>query len=270
MGIMTALAMVKRHARALLAALVALAVLVTPALAMRVSPMVIEMESRGSNAVARIEVQNINPANLAFQTRVFRMEIDKDGTITETPADDQFLVFPPQGVLAAGGRQVVRLQWVGDSEMAASQAYYVSVEQLPVPFEAGSSDSVGAQVQVLYNMRALVVVAPPGAKPDVKASMVKQLNYQPPALPGATELPPMQDGLEITLRNDGRRHALMANFGWQIEGTDAAGKWLRVDISPEELNRAVGTGYVPPLGERTFRVPVPGFGPGPIKLSFKR
>lgn len=267
---MTALAMMKRHARAMLAALAALAVLVSPALAMRVSPMVVEMESRGGKAVARIEVQNINPGNLAFQTRVFRMSIDQDGNITETPADADFLIFPPQGVLPAGGRQVVRLQWVGDGELATSQAYYVSVEQLPVAFEPGAQGAIGAQVQVLYNMRALVVVAPPGAKPDVKATTVRQLTYQPPALPGSTELPPMQDGVEITLRNDGRRHAMMSNFGWQLEGTGADGKWLRVDISPEELNRAVGTGYVPAQGERNFRVPVPGFGPGPIKLSFKQ
>lgn len=267
---MTALTAMKRRARALLAALAALVVLVSPALAMRVSPMVVEMESRGANAVARIEVQNINPGNLAFQTRIFRMEIDKDGNISETPADQDFLIFPPQGVLPASGRQVVRLQWVGGDELATSQAYYVSVEQLPVPFEPGATDSVGAQVQVLYNMRALVVVAPPGAKPDVKATEVKQATYQPPALPGSNELPPMQDGVAITLRNDGRRHALMANFGWQLEGTGRDGKWLRVDVSPEELNRAVGTGYVPAQGERTFRIPVPGFGPGPIKLSFQR
>jgi fimbrial chaperone protein len=123
MGIMTAWATVKRHARALLTALAAVAVLVSPALAMRVSPMVVEMESRGTNAVARIEVQNINPGNLAFQTRVFRMEIDKEGNIVETPADQDFLIFPPQGVLPASGRQVVRLQWVGGGELAASQAY---------------------------------------------------------------------------------------------------------------------------------------------------
>ncbi len=270
MGNMSAFATVKRHARALLAALAALVLLVSPALAMRVSPMVVEMESRGTGAVARIEVQNINPGNLAFQTRVFRMEIDKDGNIVETPADQDFLIFPPQGVLPASGRQVVRLQWVGGAELAASQAYYVSVEQLPVAFEPGSPDALGAQVQVLYNMRAIVVVAPPGAKPDVKATSVKQATYQPPAPPGSKELPPMQDGVEITLRNEGRRHAMMSNFGWQLEGTDAAGKWLRVDISPEELNRAVGTGYVPAQGERVFRVPVPGFGSGPIKLSFKQ
>lgn len=267
---MTILAMFRRNGRTLLAMLAAAIMFITPAIAMRVSPMVVEMESRGTDAVARIEIQNINAGRLAFQTRVFRMEIDETGKMTETPADAQFLIFPPQGALATGGRQVIRLQWVGDAEIATSQAYYVSVEQLPVAFEPGSPDAASAQVQILYNMRALVVVAPPGAKPEVKASSVKQIGYQPPPLPGSAEIPPAVDGVEVTLRNNGRRHAMMANFSWQLEGTDANGKWLRVDVSPEELNRAVGTGYVPAQGQRTFRLPVPGFGQGPIKLSFKQ
>lgn len=267
---MAFLTIFKRRACALLTVLAALAALATPALAMRVSPMVIEMESRGTNATARIEVQNINPGNLAFETRVFRMEIDAEGKITETPADEEFLIFPPQGILPAGGRQVVRLQWLGAAEPDTSQAYYVSVEQLPVKLEAGASDSIGAQVQVLYNMRALVVVAPPGAKPDVTATVVEPTFFQPPALPGAAEQPAMLEGVAITLRNEGRRHAMMANFTWQLVGTGPDGSFLRVDISPEELTQAVGTGFVPALGERIFRVPVPGFGPGPIKLSFKQ
>lgn len=257
-------------ARLVTVALSSFFLLVAPAQAMRVSPMVIEMESRGSNATARIEVQNINPGNLAFETRVFRMNIDADGKITETPADEDFLIFPPQGVLPAGGRQVVRLQWLGEGAPETSQAYYVSIEQLPVALEPTGTDTVGAQVQILYNMRALVVVAPPGAKPEVKATDVKQTTFRPSTPPGAKELPPMQDGVEITLRNEGRRHAMMANFAWQLVGTDKDGKWLRVDISAEELNRAVGTGFVPAKGERIFRVPVPGFGPGPIKLTFKQ
>jgi fimbrial chaperone protein len=260
--------MLRRHARALLALFAALVVVVTPAVAMRVSPMVVEMESRGSGAVARIEVQNINSGNLPFETRVFRMAVDKEGNITETPADDKFLIFPPQGALPPGGRQVIRLQWVGDAEPATSEAYYVSVEQLPVALDPVVDGELGAQVQVLYNMRALVVVAPPGAQPDVKATSAKQATYRPAAPPGATDVPPMQDGVEITLRNEGRRHAMMSNFGWRLEGVDREGKFLRVDVSSEELNTTIGTGYVPGMGERIFRLPVPGFGAEPIKLSF--
>ena len=119
-------------------------------------------------------------------------------------------------------------------------------------------------------MRALVVVAPPGAKPEVEAAKVEPVLYQPPPLPGTEEQPPMMQGVAITLRNEGRRHAMMANFTWQLVGTGDDGQFLRVDISPEELTRAIGTGFVPAQGERIFRVPVPGFGPGPIKLTFKQ
>lgn len=214
---MAILSVLKRRSKVLLATIAALFILVPAAYAMRVSPMVIEMETSGTDAVARIEVQNINAGKLAFETRVYRMEIDKDGKITETPADDKFLIFPPQGALPPGGRQVIRLQWVGDPELATSQAYYVAIQQLPVAFEPGTDEAASAQVQVLYNMRALVVVAPPGAKPNVNASSVHQVEYQPPALPGATAKPPLQDGVAVTLRNDGRRHAMMAEFGWNLE-----------------------------------------------------
>src|SRR5690606_30223426 len=161
---MTFLTILGRRARAsalLFVAALALTVpaLNSPAYAMRVSPMVVEMESRGTDATARIEVQNINPGNLAFETRVFRMAIDAEGEITETPADEDFLIFPPQGVLPAGGRQVVRLQWLGPAEPDKSQSYYVSVEQLPVKLDPVATEQIGAQVQILYNMRALVVVA---------------------------------------------------------------------------------------------------------------
>lgn len=247
-----------------------IAILVTPASAMRVSPMVVEMETRGGNAVARIEVQNINAGKLAFETRVYRMDMDADGNLTETPADDQFLIFPPQGALPASGRQVVRLQWVGDPEMATSQAYYVSVEQLPIAFDPGSEEEVAAQVQVLYNMRALVVVAPPGAKPDVTAQNVRSAVFQPKAAPGAEATPPAIQGVTVTLRNDGRRHAMMSNFGWKLEGKDPNGGFLRVDISPEELTAAVGTGFVAAQSQRTFNLPIGGFGSEPIKLTFQR
>ena len=258
----------KRQWRAMLAILAAVFVLVPSVLAMRVTPMVFEIESRGSNSSARLEVQNVNTGNMPFQVRILHIAFNKDGSITETPADDKFLVFPPQGALPPGARQVIRLQWVGEAEIATSEAYYVAVEQLPVTLEPGAKDGLEAQVQVIYNMRALLVVAPPGSKPDVSPASVRQLTYQPPALPGSTELPPMQDGVEVTLRNEGRRHAMMSNFGWQLEGKDRDGKYLRVDVSSEELLRAIGTGYVPALGERSFRIPVPGFGPDPIKMTF--
>ena len=239
-------------------------------MAMRVAPMVAEMEVRGGSSVVRREVQNINPGRLAFETRIYRVEIDENGAATETPADDDFLVFPPQGILPPGGRQVVRIQWVGDLEIPTSQAYYVSIEQLPVAFEPVEGDELAAKVQVLYNLRALVVVSPPGASPDVAAENVVSATYEVPPPAGSDAEPQEVSGLKITLKNDGRRHALMSAFSWKLVGTDPEGNFLRVDLSPQELAQVVGTGYVPALGKRTFNLPVSGFGDEPIELTFKR
>ena len=265
------MSLIGRRWPALAAAFAMLLAPLSQAYAMRVSPMVFEMETSGSASVARMEVQNVNQENLAFETRVYRLTFDKDGNQVEEPADDKFLIFPPQGALPPGGRQVIRLQWVGPPELAASESYYVSVNQLPVAFKPAAEGEAAAQVQVVYNMRALVVVAPPGATPNVAASSVMPIDYQP-AAPGTGEaLPAKLPGLAVTLKNTGRRHAMMAAFGWRVEGTGTDGKPLRIDITPEELNRAVGTGYVPALGERTFRFPVSAaFAKAPVKLSFTK
>src|SRR3546814_16179908 len=82
-GFSTVWTKLKRRGLALLAIFAAISAVALPAWAMRVSPMVVEMETRGSDAVARIVVRNINPGNLAFQTRVFRMTTDDDGKMTE-------------------------------------------------------------------------------------------------------------------------------------------------------------------------------------------
>ena len=64
------------------------------------------------NGIARIErcCPHRGPEHKSRQSGISKRvctgwTVDKDGVITsETPADDQFLVFPPQGVLPAGGQ----------------------------------------------------------------------------------------------------------------------------------------------------------------------
>ncbi|MBO9623978.1 MAG: molecular chaperone [Sphingomonas sp.] len=240
--------------------------------AMRVSPMIVEMATVGSDAVARIEVQNLNAGRLPFETRISRLTFDENGVPSETPADADFVVFPPQGMLPQGARQVIRLQWVG-GDIPVSQAYYLSVNQLPIPADSAAAGA-SAQVQVVYHMKALVVVAPPNAEPNVRAISAKQIDFQPPAAPTAKPgdpLPSKVPGIEITMQNSGRRHAMMAALKWVLEGKDPAGKPARVVISEEDLSRGVGSGYVPAGGRRVFRFPLARtFGPGPITVKFMK
>lgn len=237
--------------------------------AMRVSPMIVEMTTTGSDAVARVEVQNLNAGRLPFETRITRLEFDANGIPTETPADADFIVFPPQGMLPQGARQVVRLQWVGGAEIPTSQAYYLSVNQLPVPVDPGAG-AQSAQVQVVYHMKALVVVAPPGAKPNVETTSVKTIDYQPPAAKQGDPLPPKVPGVEVMMKNSGRRHAMMSALKWGFEGKGTDGKPLRILVSQEDLSRVVGSGYIQGGGGvRTFQLPLArAFGPGPITVKF--
>lgn len=249
--------------------LVALALMATTAVAMRVSPMVIELEPAGSGSSGRIEVQNTLPQNLAFETTVSRLVFDDQGIAREERADEDFLIFPPQGVLAPGARQVIRVQYVGAPDRASSQPYYVSVNQLPVALDPAAEGTAAAQVQIVYNMRALVVVAPRNAQPNVSA-----LSARPIVIPASPDDPESVDtpGVEVVLRNTGMRHAFMGSIGWRLEGTRTDGQPMRVDIDSGEMNRFIGTGYVAPNGaQRTFLVPLPAaFAEAPIQVSFVR
>lgn len=249
-------------------AIAVLGLVTTPAHAMRVSPMVLELSPTGSGASGRIEVQNTTNANLAFETRVTRITFSEDGVATEVPADEDFLIVPPQGVLPPGGRQVVRVQWVGTQPLTASQSYYVSVNQLPVAIDRPDGSSGAGQLQIVYHMKALVVVAPRDAQPNVSAVAARATTIQV----AATGDQPAQQrpGVEVTLRNTGARHAFMSGVTWRLDGRDTNGRPLRVDIPSAELGSLIGTGYVGPNGgQRLFRVPVPqAFGPESINVTF--
>lgn len=265
---------------------IALATFATTADAMRVSPMVVEITTRGAGSSARIEVQNVGSTALPFETRITRLEFGEDGEMIETPADEDFLVFPPQGIVPVGGRQVVRVQWIGDPDLALSRAYYVGIHQIPVDLSGdGEAAAVGGQLQVVYNMKSLLTVAPPGAEPQVRvisatptmvAAAPQTAVEVDPALGGAAPAPETQEmrpGVSVELRNTGTRYAMMSAADWTLEGTGADGEPLRVVLSATQVNEAVGVGYLAPAGgRRTFDVPTgQAFAADrPIRVSFSR
>ena len=234
--------------------------------AMRVSPMVSELTTTGAGSAARIEVGNVGSAALPFETRITRMEIDADGSMTETDADEDFLVFPPQGLVPVNGRQVVRVQWVGEPNIDTSRAYDLWVRQLPVVTDPNATPESGGavSVQVLYTMKALIVVAPPGAEPKVEVVSVTPAMVSPPAPEidpslsngQAAPPPPEEPGVEIVVSNTGKRYALMSGATWILEGTDASGQPFRREYESGEVSKTVGVGYLAPGGgKRTFKLP---------------
>ncbi len=250
---------------ALIGGLAAGLLVMSAAWAMRVSPMVSELTTTGAGSAARIEVGNVGGAALPFETMITRMEIDANGDIVETPADEDFLVFPPQGLVPVGGRQVVRVQWIGEPTIESSHAYYLWVKQLPVATDPTVPESGGAlSVQVLYTMKALIVVAPPGAQPKIEIVSATPAMVTPPtpdvdpSLSGseAPAAPVAEPGVEIVVTNSGKRYALMSGATWIVEGTDKAGQSFRREYSSDDISQTIGVGYLAPLGgKRTFKLP---------------
>jgi fimbrial chaperone protein len=256
------------------------------AYAMRVSPMVSEISTTGTGSAARIEVGNVGSVPLPFETRITQVDFNDEGQLVETPADENFLVFPPQGVVAVGGRQVVRVQWVGDPSIDVSRAYYVAVAQLPVSTDPEAFASGGGlDLKVLYTMKALVTVAAPGAEPKVavvsaRPTMVAppRVNVDPSLTGGVPQAAPppaaLASGVEVVVSNTGKRYALMSGATWNIEGVDPAGKPVKLQLSGDSVGEAIGVGYLAPVnGKRTFKIPTPGveFAPDkPINVRFSK
>ena len=149
-------------ARILFQIALALAMVFSPATAeaARVSPMIVELEPTGRASVARVELTNDSERNIPFEVRMMLGEISEEGELTLSPAEENFLVFPAQAIVESKSQQVFRIQYVGEPELAKSEIYYMSIQQIPVEIEAEAS-----QVQVVINYNVLVNVVPDGVSP---------------------------------------------------------------------------------------------------------
>ncbi|MNL41575.1 hypothetical protein D3C87_1639910 [compost metagenome] len=113
-------------------------------------------------------------------------------------------------------------------------------------------------------MKALIVVAPPGAQPKIEVVSVTPAMVTPPtpdvdpSLSGgeAPPAPAAEPGIEIVVTNTGKRYALMSGATWIVEGTDKAGQAFRREYDSNAIAQTVGVGYLAPLGgKRTFKLP---------------
>lgn len=234
--------------------------------------MVVELTSTGARSTGRVEVINVLKQPLPYEVRVYRIDFGPTDQIVETPADSDFVVFPPQGLLQPSERQMVRVQWVG-GQLDSSRGYYVTINQLPVPLDPTKADKTKASVdvQLVYRMKVLVTVAPPGAAANVSVESVRPVMVAPPKIQGIAQPDaPSVPGLEVTVRNTGKRYAMMAGATWTIQGKGTDGKPLKVVLTNNDMGRLLGAGYVPALnGRRTFDIPTGAkFGDAPITVKF--
>lgn len=242
--------------RGTMAALVAGAlVLMAPAAhAARVTPMILDLEPTGSQSVGRIELTNDAERDIAYEVQMMRGEISPTGSLDLIPADDQFVVFPPQAIVEGRSQQVFRIQYVGEEALDQSQVYYLSIKQVPVAFDEGQN-----QVQVVVNYNVLVNVVPDGTEP---AATVRSASYieRQVSTEGLTEdeIPeviPTEKGILVDLANDGSRYFYAGTSRWSISGQTVTGEDFDMDFEGNEMTRVIGVGVVAPGRNRVFFIP---------------
>lgn len=202
--------------------------------AMSVRPIQIEMLSVGGTR-PQFSVDNDSKEPLPVEIVIQKLTLDENGGRKLSKANDKFLVFPPQALIQPGSTQVFRLQWVGEPQIAQSESYMLSVNQIPVKLPAGKS-----AVQIVMSFGVVVNVAPPAGLPALKLVGT-----------GTTTDKSGKRFPTITVENTSKTHALLPQAIIKLSG----GSWAYT-MSASEISQKVGIGLVQPGAKRKFTLPV--------------
>lgn len=219
-----------------LAVLAVSLVVPSPADALSVTPVHVEMTSTGSNGRAQVTVTNDSKDPIPVDIALQRMSLDENGERKFSKAADNFLVLPPQAMIAPGASQVFRVQWVGEPDLKESESYMLSVNQIPVKLPAGRN-----AVQVVMSFGVNINVAPPQGSPQLRLVSA-----------GVATDKSGKRHPTITVENPSPTHALLPQSTIKLS---AANGWSQT-LSSTELNEKVGIGLVQPGKRRRFTLPL--------------
>ncbi len=199
-----------------------------------ITPMSATFQPSGKGAAQVFRVENESSNRVAFQVTVLTRDLDENGKETNRPAADLFAVFPPQGGIAPGQSQSVRLVWRGPANLDREMAFRLVAEELPVNF---NSEAGKVQIKVVLRYLAAIYVAPRNARPRLQAGSVTRTETN-------TYL--------LTVINEGKAHQNLMKP--RLALTDAQGR--RRDI-PSEVLRTVETENVLAGCTRRFVLTLP-------------
>lgn len=135
--------------------------------AFQVQPLRYYLEPIGGNAQITLVLENTYPTELPVEVEVLKRTIGSDGIETRESAEDDFIVFPPQSLVAAGEEQAFRVRYIGEPEIDEMQGYIVMFRQLPVR----SLDSQESGVEIVFALGTAAYVAPSGTSANLVSSV---------------------------------------------------------------------------------------------------
>ncbi|WP_338243147.1 fimbrial biogenesis chaperone [Aurantiacibacter hainanensis] len=216
--------------------------LLAPAVAQaaRVTPMVLVLDETGRGATGRIEVANTGDEPVPFEVLMFRGEITEEGELSLEPADEDFLVFPPQVVIEPLRQQIFRIQYIGEDPLETSEIFYASIREVPV-----ARERTGVNLQIVSTFNVLINVVPEGAEPEPSHTVL------------GVEDREGQPGIIVRVANTGSRFIAAGRLNWSIEGRTGTGNTYERQYRSAEIGSVIGYGVVPAGGARRFFIPTP-------------
>jgi len=217
--------------------------------AQSVEPMVFELEPIGSKSSQSLRIENPNSGPITLEIVPLKIILDEFGNETHESADDDFLIYPPQTIVQADATQLVKVKYIGDPAIENSQAYRISVNQLPVDLK---TDSPG--VSILTKFLTIANVSPKKSRPNLKVTNIQ-----------AEE----NNRWLVTVENSGNRFGTLSNTSWAVESTTDSSKTKK--LSADEVGSFVIHTLVPPKSKLHLSVPaIDGFSPGSTTIDMKK
>jgi fimbrial chaperone protein len=205
------------------------AVVATVAYAMTVSPVIVDLTTSGQRVSQVVTIENKYSKPVILEMLSQEAEYTDDGVKGTGKATDDLLMFPPQAQIAPGGTQAIRIQYVGDPELAKSKHYFVTVAQLPVKLPEGESG-----VQLLYNFQIVTGVSMPGKRPNISVSSAE--SYM-----GGDGKPRVL----LVLKNDADTYGYLSSGSLRIVQKNAAGQEVfKKSMNADQISQEIGYGLI--------------------------
>lgn len=128
--------------------------------------MISHIETLGADNRIAYRVINTSNTLLPIEVSVMRRTFDENGTEKLTPAEDDFLVLPPQTSIEPGQYQMFRAQYLGEPVLPESVSYRIIFKQLAL----NEKNNVSS-VKMLFNFATLVMVSPKGVTGNLQTGL---------------------------------------------------------------------------------------------------
>ena len=218
------------------------------AFAQSVQPMVYQLETIGASSSTDLTIENTKSSAITYEMVAVKVSHDEFGNETRTDAEDDFLIYPPQTLIAPGKKQIVKVKYVGDPELELSQAYRILVNELPVDLSGGENSGISVSI----NFSTLCNVVPTNSSAALEVIELGQAEG---------------DKWSITIENSGTRFSRLSET--IVEVTSISDPSKKKVFRNEYISDLFSKNLVAPKSKLKLEMPaIEGFEPGNTKITF--